>query len=393
MSTRDRRQEATLPACTTAAPVRVATLDTEHLPGCAPVGQTLVLPDGEQIRLPEQQGGSGSANRGCDDIAPELYANMDGAPFSDAVQLRCTVSAERDGTGIVAQSDWSAQPLSITDGTLVDGRTYSWRAEAKGPLNDGSGTANTVSPVWSFTATPDPTLSSASSSQTSSMQTLAASSCPKWLFIAVRGTTSAAGSGKSPWGHGWTKGGYGANEKLSQKLKKDVSNITVESLNYPASWTGTKGSSVYWNSVSAGHSALKAELNSVAKKCPSTKVWIAGHSQGAQVVEDVLAEGKLSKTAELQFWGGALGGNPTYWPREKVDAPGNGTAYGRLNGWHHSVDGFTAKNNKGKRVQQVRSWCYKDDAFCQAGYDMDVHNSYANETTASAMEKWLRQFQ
>lgn len=187
-----------------------------------------------------------------DGSAPDLYANMDGAPFSDDVKLQYTVSTGQDGAGIVAQSDWSAHPLSIAEGTLVDGQTYYWRAEAKGPLNDGSGTADTVSPVWSFVATPDPELSTPDPLQSSRLQVAAASSCPKWLLIAVRGTHSAKGSGKSRWGHGWTKGGFGANEKLSQKLKNDVSGITVESLNYPATWTGAGATSLYWNSVSAG---------------------------------------------------------------------------------------------------------------------------------------------
>ncbi|WP_267421180.1 MULTISPECIES: hypothetical protein [unclassified Curtobacterium] len=58
--------EATLPACTTAAPVLVETLNTEQLPSCDPIGQTLVFPDGEQIQLPEQQGGGGSSNSGSE---------------------------------------------------------------------------------------------------------------------------------------------------------------------------------------------------------------------------------------------------------------------------------------------------------------------------------------
>lgn len=58
--------EATLPACATAAPVLVETLNTEQLPSCDPIGQTLVFPDGEQIQLPEQQGGGGSSNSESD---------------------------------------------------------------------------------------------------------------------------------------------------------------------------------------------------------------------------------------------------------------------------------------------------------------------------------------
>lgn len=51
--------EATLSACPTEAPILVEALNTEHMPTCDPVGQTLVFPDGEQIQLPEQRGGGG----------------------------------------------------------------------------------------------------------------------------------------------------------------------------------------------------------------------------------------------------------------------------------------------------------------------------------------------
>ena len=51
--------EATLSPCTTAAPVSVEQLDTTRLPTCDPLGQVLVFPDGEQLQLPEQQGGGG----------------------------------------------------------------------------------------------------------------------------------------------------------------------------------------------------------------------------------------------------------------------------------------------------------------------------------------------
>ena len=59
--------EATLSACPTAAPVEVEALRTEELPTCDPIGQTLVFPDGEQIQLPEQQGGGGASTSGSGD--------------------------------------------------------------------------------------------------------------------------------------------------------------------------------------------------------------------------------------------------------------------------------------------------------------------------------------
>lgn len=329
----------------------------------------------------------GSSN----DITPVLFTDSDGAPFGEKVQLQYTVGTRPDGSGVVAQSDWSAQPLTIADGTLTEGQTYYWHAEAKGPLNDGSGNADTVSPVWSFVATADPDLSDPTTAEPSTVRVAAASSCPAWLFIGVRGTTAGKGSGKSKWGSGWTKGGFGATELLSQKLKRHVGGITVESLNYPATWSPIGGSS-YWNSKSRGQTALIKEMNAVAKSCSSTKMWVAGHSQGAQVVGDTLASGKLSKKAKANFRGAVLGGDPTYVPKEKVDAPGNGPGYGTIHGWHHSVDSLTAKNNKGKKVQQVRSWCYDKDMFCQGDLSLPVHNSYSLEPTAIKQEKWLRQF-
>ena len=261
-----------------------------------------------------------------------------------------------------------------------------------GALNDGSGNADTTSPLWSFTATTDPDMVGSIAPQAFSLQASAASSCPSRLYTGVRGTTESAGSGKSRWGHGWTKGGYGETKQLGQRLRNHVGGITDESLNYPASWAGVFGSA-YWNSRSAGQKNLIAEMNSVAKKCPSTKTWLSGHSQGAQVVEDALASGKLSGTAKANFRGAAIAGNPTYVHGEYVDVPGNGIWNGKLADWHHSVDFLKGKNNKGKKVQLVRSYCYSNDLFCQSfGVSSTVHNSYYKEPTPSRMEKFLRQF-
>lgn len=327
------------------------------------------------------------------DSAPVLFADSDGAPFGSGVELQYTVGTKPDGSGIVAQSDWSPQPLSIEDGVLTIGKTYYWSAKAKGPLNDGSGSASTASPIWSFVATEDPNLQPATGGQTEEAQfAAAASSCPAWLYIGVRGTNEPAGSGKSPWGHGYTKGGYGATKLLGEKLERHVGKLKREALNYPAS-AGIWGQSLYWNSKTKGEQNLVAELNAVAKKCSSTKIWVVGHSQGAHVVEDAFAANKISKAARSQVRGGALGGNPTYMPNEKIDAPGNGTRKGLLHAWHKNVNKLTSKNNKGKKVTTFRSWCYKDDLFCQNSDNMDVHNSYRYEKSAIKMEKWLRQFQ
>ncbi|GGK98758.1 hypothetical protein GCM10009769_16220 [Curtobacterium luteum] len=336
---------------------------------------------------------TGGAN--SNDSAPVLYTNTDGAPFTSSVVLQYTVSANQDGSGVIAQSDWSAQPLAVPDGTLINGQTYYWHAEAKGKLNDGSGDADTISPTWSFVATADPTLSASTqastTTQSSSVQASATSSCPSWLFIGVRGTNEPAGSGKSRGGYGWTSGGLGEMEQVAKKLKRDQ-NATIESLKYPASWAGVVGPA-YWNSVAAGQANLVAEVNAVAKSCSSTKIWLGGHSQGAHVVENTIASGKFSRTAKINFRGAVLAGNPTYDNSDKIDAPGNGTDNGPLHAWHHNINYYTAVNNKGKRVTQARSRCFRNDIFCQKwGMSLPVHNSYKNEPTPTNEEKWLRQF-
>lgn len=66
--------EATLSACPTAAPVMVEALNTKHLPTCDPIGQTFVFPDGEQIQLPEQQGGGGASRSSSSSSSDYQYA-------------------------------------------------------------------------------------------------------------------------------------------------------------------------------------------------------------------------------------------------------------------------------------------------------------------------------
>ncbi|WP_148286275.1 cutinase family protein, partial [Curtobacterium sp. B8] len=304
-------------------------------------------------------------------------------------------SANQDGSSIVAQSDWSARPLELTDGILTNGQTYYWHAEAKGALNDGSGDSDTLSPTWSFVATADPALSDSTgtpmTTQATSPQDSSASGCPSWLFIGVRGTNEPAGSGRTRWGHGFTSGGLGEMKQVAQKLKNDQ-HATIESLDYPATWSGVVGPA-YWNSVAAGVQALASEVNAVASRCSSTKLWLGGHSQGAHVVENTIAKRVFSQRAVANFRGAVLAGDPTYKNSDKDDAPGNGTDNGPLVAFHNNVSTWIKVNNKGKRVTLVRSWCFSNDIFCQRnGWSLPVHNSYGNEPTPTNEEKWLRQF-
>ena len=82
---------------------------------------------------------------------------------------------------------------------------------------------------------------------------------------------------------------YQSLRDLAQQLQRDGRTITAEAVDYPAvavpdddggvgEWLG------FMSSVDAGTAALGAQYASFAALCPTTKVVLAGYSQGAMVV-------------------------------------------------------------------------------------------------------------
>ena len=87
---------------------------------------------------------------------------------------------------------------------------------------------------------------------------------------------------------------YESLGELSQELQRDGRTITAEAVEYPAvavpdddggvgEWLGFMGS------VDTGAAALGAQYASFVQRCPTSKVVLAGYSQGAMVVHRNLA--------------------------------------------------------------------------------------------------------
>jgi hypothetical protein len=81
---------------------------------------------------------------------------------------------------------------------------------------------------------------------------------------------------------------YQSLRDLAQQLQRDGRTVTAEAVEYPAVAVPADGDLLGWagfmNSVDAGTAALGAQYASFAQRCPTTKVVLAGYSQGAMVV-------------------------------------------------------------------------------------------------------------
>ncbi len=75
---------------------------------------------------------------------------------------------------------------------------------------------------------------------------------------------------------------------LQQLLQRDGRTMTAEAVEYPATAVPEDGGVLDWanfmSSVDTGVAALGAQYESFVQQCPTTKVVLAGYSQGAMVV-------------------------------------------------------------------------------------------------------------
>ncbi|MBT1631460.1 cutinase family protein [Curtobacterium flaccumfaciens] len=227
-----------------------------------------------------------------------------------------------------------------------------------------------IGPAVTFTATAD-----------------AAEACPAVSFIGVRGSWEDAGTGTSASGSSYQSGGFGHQvSAIIEDLRLVHPDLPMNTygIKYPASVTPAFEDASYLSSKDAGAKALIAEMNYQAAACPATSIWLAGHSQGADVMGQVLStptSNQLSTRAQQVLNGVILLGDPSYRTTERINSEmntGKGaglTARGRTTG---SMDGWTGDSFTYGAIPLVRSYCYTDDLICQAGSTVDTgpHNSY-----------------
>jgi hypothetical protein len=115
----------------------------------------------------------------------------------------------------------------------------------------------------------------------------AAPGCPDvhWMGAAGSGERTAADMAANG---GMGQIVYQSYQALQQQLAQEGRTITAEAVNYPAKDVppdaGVGDWLDYMGSVDAGTNALGAQYAAFTAQCPTTKVVLAGYSQGAMIV-------------------------------------------------------------------------------------------------------------
>lgn len=224
--------------------------------------------------------------------------------------------------------------------------------------------------------------------------------CGPATLIYVRGTSEPAGSGSRFGGRIYQSGGIGnmlVNFGLAVDNDQQIP-VYQEALNYPATALNPATLNYYTSSVSTGVVRLRAEIEDIAATCPYTNILLAGYSQGAHVIGDVIDKTngtQLSANAKAHITAVALWADPTYKQQEAWDAAGNGLYDGYFIRSSGAFSPYTAtiwpvNATSPQTVSTVRSYCKSGDEWCQSAFPDggSIHASY-NTTSGWA---FMRQF-
>ncbi|MEN0086362.1 MAG: cutinase family protein [Leifsonia sp.] len=239
------------------------------------------------------------------------------------------------------------------------------------------------------------------------MAVSASSRCGFTTLIAVRGSDEAGGSGTANGGRTYGSGGWGATlgELIGYANREPNVPIYTEAVSYPAvilNWSDPFNQN-YINSVNAGMTNLRNEIENMAVGCPSTNIVLAGYSQGAHVITRVLSAATatafptsaLSASARAHIKAVVLFGNPTFTPGEPYDWSGSGGGRGIFADPAGSLTPYRtlawlppAYSAKGY-LPIVRSYCLAGDMFCQSNANgLTIHASYKSNATVMR-DAWL----
>ncbi|MGV0813648.1 cutinase family protein [Mycolicibacterium boenickei] len=220
--------------------------------------------------------------------------------------------------------------------------------------------------------------------------------CPDVHWIGVAGSgerddpTADAGMGRVV---------YNSLGDLSKWVQQDGRTMTAEAVAYPAAPVPEDGDLLGWggfmSSVDAGVAALGSQYAAFTQQCPTSKVVLAGYSQGAMVVHRNLAalSGSPNLAAALLIADGdRLPTDPTVNLGTATALPGTGK--GVAQDWPilaHAPGPLPVA--VGSRTVSV---CDRGDAVCD--YDPDaeevtaqaiaVHTSYARSSSGGFTWTW-----
>jgi acetylxylan esterase len=176
--------------------------------------------------------------------------------------------------------------------------------------------------------------------------------------------------------------GPGVIGALATEIQAGVkSTVSTSSVVYPAALTP------YEPSVTAGDTAIKAELTEQVSNCPSQKIVLLGYSQGAQIVGDVLGGGGGNKSVD-----GAGDGKAT--PPAAASVTSHVTAVAQYGDPRRiPSQSFDVGSDKGAEgifprlktqlltsfASKIQSYCDTGDPFCAKGFNLSAHLDYVEK--------------
>jgi acetylxylan esterase len=186
--------------------------------------------------------------------------------------------------------------------------------------------------------------------------------CAAVHVITARASTEAPGEGIT-------------GALVTQIVNSSNQTVSRAPVSYPATLNN------YASSSAQGVSALKTQLTNEVNACPSQKIVLAGYSQGAHVVLDVLGGGgggslgattpPIAAAIAGHVMAVATFGDPRHVTNQAFDlgtSRRNGL-FPRTAGQLQVLAGFAPR---------IQAYCDTNDTFCDSGNSVNVHLTYLN---------------
>lgn len=188
----------------------------------------------------------------------------------------------------------------------------------------------------------------------------AATTCAAVHIITARASTEAPGEGIT-------------GALVTQIINSSKQTIDRDSVNYPATLNN------YPSSSAQGVSALKSMLTTQVQNCPNQKIVLAGYSQGAHVILDVLGGGgggslgattpPIASNIASHVVAAISFGDPRHVTGQSFDlgTSNHNGLFPRTSAQLQVLSGFAPK---------INAYCDTQDEFCDSGTSLQVHLTY-----------------
>lgn len=331
-------------------------------------------------------------------------------PLGTVVAVTAVVAVSQAGIASAQETTKIKAPSSFTGfaATTSPSSSSSRAASSSSVPTDDETTGESSTPLTSTVEVP--TSSPMTSEQASSSVALpeGQKGCPAVQLVAVNGTSDAGKNSSTTSDTGWmSQIAKPATEAANADGSDRMGRVYVP---YPASYGGMtpgKDTEPYAQSMLMGIDNGKKLIEQTLEKCPETKIFVSGYSQGAQVASAItrdIGAGKGPAKPD-QFAGAALMSDPTrqqgagVFPAEngrkspgpvpgtegdavgKVDAAGSApTAPGG------GIAPNTAAADFGAVGDRVASFCVPGDIACDTSPDSDLLKLVANISGQSKVD-------